>query len=225
MWGDHFDGALADLFDLQDQVASGVVGAMIPVLNQAAMMHARRKPASNPTALGFLLARACADAPSSDSGRGNRGHAALLPCHRTRCPNSLRPGASSGSASWCSVTTAGRRRRQPRRRPKSGGWWALSADRGSEDAVALCAAGYALLFVCGEIETGAAMIDRGLALNPNHAGGWRLRGWASLCRAGTPRHWSSSPTFSPSTRSIRKTSSLNAAWLRRWSISGATTRR
>jgi tetratricopeptide (TPR) repeat protein len=46
--------------------------------------------------------------------------------------------------------------------------------------VALCAAGYALLFVCGEMETGAAMIDRGLALNPNHAGGWRFRGWASL---------------------------------------------
>jgi len=28
LWADHFDGALADIFDLQDQMTASVVGAL-----------------------------------------------------------------------------------------------------------------------------------------------------------------------------------------------------
>jgi len=34
-WADRFDGALDDIFDLQDQVASGVVGAIEPKARQS----------------------------------------------------------------------------------------------------------------------------------------------------------------------------------------------
>jgi adenylate cyclase len=51
---------------------------------------------------------------------------------------------------------------------------------GGDDAVALCAAGDALAFACGEFKTGVALLDRGLSLNPNLAMGWRCRGWINV---------------------------------------------
>ena len=41
---DGFDGALDDIFELQDQVASGVVGAIEPRLRQSEFDRASRKP-------------------------------------------------------------------------------------------------------------------------------------------------------------------------------------
>src|SRR6202008_3285976 len=35
LWADRFDGLLEDIFDLQDQVTSSVVGAIFPKLEQA----------------------------------------------------------------------------------------------------------------------------------------------------------------------------------------------
>jgi len=57
------------------------------------------------------------------------------------------------------------------------------ASRGpdSDDAIALFRAGYALGYVVGDLDRGAALIDRALALNPNLAAGWyasgRIRGY------------------------------------------------
>src|SRR4029077_15918093 len=47
VWADRFDGALADVFDLQDQVASSVVAAIQPNLLKAEIERAQRKPPEN----------------------------------------------------------------------------------------------------------------------------------------------------------------------------------
>src|SRR5262245_12390263 len=44
LWADRFEGALADIFDLQDQVAASVVGAIAPTLERAEIERAKRKP-------------------------------------------------------------------------------------------------------------------------------------------------------------------------------------
>src|SRR5438094_942304 len=44
IWADRFDGALDDIFDLQDQVASSVAGAIEPKLRQSEIERAARKP-------------------------------------------------------------------------------------------------------------------------------------------------------------------------------------
>jgi UDP-N-acetylenolpyruvoylglucosamine reductase len=46
LWADKIDGALNDVFELQDQVAQSVVGAILPRLLQAEMDIAGRKPRS-----------------------------------------------------------------------------------------------------------------------------------------------------------------------------------
>ena len=47
IWADRFDGALDDVFELQDQVASSVAGAIEPRLLHAEMERANRKSASS----------------------------------------------------------------------------------------------------------------------------------------------------------------------------------
>src|SRR5207302_2445999 len=44
IWADRFDGVLDDMFELQDQIASSVVGAIEPKLRTAEIERASRKP-------------------------------------------------------------------------------------------------------------------------------------------------------------------------------------
>jgi adenylate cyclase len=55
IWAERFDGALDDIFELQDQVASTVAGAIEPKLRQSEMERARRKPTANLTAYDLYL--------------------------------------------------------------------------------------------------------------------------------------------------------------------------
>ena len=55
LWADRFDGRLEDIFELQDQVTSSVVGAIFPKLQQAEIERARRKPTENLDAYDYYL--------------------------------------------------------------------------------------------------------------------------------------------------------------------------
>ena len=44
LWADRFEGAIEDVFALQDQVTASVVGAIAPRLERAEIERARRKP-------------------------------------------------------------------------------------------------------------------------------------------------------------------------------------
>src|SRR5262249_16004266 len=46
LWADRFDGDLADIFELQDQVTTQVIGAIAPRLELAEIERARRKTAN-----------------------------------------------------------------------------------------------------------------------------------------------------------------------------------
>ena len=55
LWADRYDGALEDVFELQDQVAASVVGAIAPSVTQAEMERAKRKPTSSLDAYDYFL--------------------------------------------------------------------------------------------------------------------------------------------------------------------------
>ena len=55
LWADRFDGALDDIFELQDQVASSVVGAIEPRLRLAEIDRAKRKPTESLDAYDLYL--------------------------------------------------------------------------------------------------------------------------------------------------------------------------
>jgi adenylate cyclase len=55
LWADRFDGGLADIFDLRDQVTASVVAAIAPKLKQAEIERAKRKPTENLDAHDYYL--------------------------------------------------------------------------------------------------------------------------------------------------------------------------
>jgi adenylate cyclase len=55
LWADKFDGALEDVFDLQDQVTMSVVGLIAPKLEQAEMERANQKPTERLDSYDFYL--------------------------------------------------------------------------------------------------------------------------------------------------------------------------
>src|SRR5215211_887145 len=55
LWADRFEGALEDVFDLQDRVTASVVGAIAPKLEFAEIERAKRKPTGSLTAYDFYL--------------------------------------------------------------------------------------------------------------------------------------------------------------------------
>jgi tetratricopeptide (TPR) repeat protein len=55
-----------------------------------------------------------------------------------------------------------------------------AVELGKDDAVALCFGGWALARVVGDLDTGAALIDQALVLNPNLAAAWYCSGWLKV---------------------------------------------
>ena len=55
LWAAHFDGALDQVFDLQDQVTSGVVGVIAPKIEKAEIERAKRKPTDSLDAYDYYL--------------------------------------------------------------------------------------------------------------------------------------------------------------------------
>ena len=55
-----------------------------------------------------------------------------------------------------------------------------AVELGKEDAVALSTGAFALAYVVGDLDDGAAFIDRALALNPNLAAAWKISGWVRI---------------------------------------------
>jgi adenylate cyclase len=55
LWADRFDGSFENVFELQDQVASGIVGAIDPKLQEAEIARVRREHPANHDAYGCFL--------------------------------------------------------------------------------------------------------------------------------------------------------------------------
>ncbi len=169
LWADRFDGALTEVFDLQDRVAISVVGAITVRLEEAEIERAKRKPTESLDAYDHYL-RGLALAEQFAKGANDE---ALWLFNKAieRDPNFALPHAR---AAWC----YGYRR--------VSGWMVdharetAEADRlarqavhlGRDDAAALSYGGFVLGYVVGDIEDGIAFVDRALILNPNLAFAW-----------------------------------------------------
>jgi len=173
IWADRFDGALDDIFELQDQVASNVAGAIEPKLRQSEIERASRKPAANLTAYDLYLRALAQSHRYTEEGLAE---AVVLARQALAIDPFYAPAAAL--VGWC------------RSRQRVQAWGALSADDIGEacrlarqaleaerdDAETTWHAAYTLFFLAGEAAMAAAALDRALALNPNAAHAWSARG-------------------------------------------------
>lgn len=179
LWADRFDGALEDIFDLQDQVTSRVVGAIAPMLQREEIKRARRKPTENLDAYDYYL-RGLASARRWTKDANSE--ALRLFCKAIELDCGL--ACAYGMAAWCYIQR------------KSRGWMieqvqeSAEATRlarkavhlGGDDPLALCMGGYALATVAHEFDDAVAFMDRGLTVNPNSAQAWMLSAWLRVWR-------------------------------------------
>ena len=177
IWADRFDGALEDVFDLQDQVTARAVGAIEPRLQRAEIERARRKPTESLDAYDYFL-RGMASFHLHN--RDSLLEAVRLFVRATELdPNYASP---YGMASWSGALR------------NSHGWMvdreseiadAVRLARravalGKDDPTALWSGGLSLAYLAKEVEAGAAYIDRALVLNPNLAASWNASGWVHM---------------------------------------------
>jgi TolB-like protein/class 3 adenylate cyclase/Tfp pilus assembly protein PilF len=173
IWADRFDGALDDIFELQDQVASDVAGAIEPKLRQSEIARTSRKPAVNLTAYDLYLRALASSYRYTDEGVAD---AVVLARRALSTDPAYTPAAAL--VGWC----RGLQRLQ--------GWGALSDEDIGEacrlahqaleterdDAEAISQAARTLFLFAGEAAMATAALDRALALNPNAALAWLIRG-------------------------------------------------
>jgi adenylate cyclase len=173
IWADRFDGALDDIFELQDQVASSVAGAIEPKLRQSEIERASRKPTASLTAYDLYLRALAQSYRYTEEGFAE---AVVLARQALAIDPACAPAAALigfcrgqqqahrlGTLSADEVVEACRLARQ-----------ALDAER--DNAETIWQAAWALFRLTGEGALAAAALDRALALNPNAAHAWLIRG-------------------------------------------------
>ena len=179
LWADRFDGALEDIFELQDQMTSSVVGAIAPMLLREEVRRARRKPTENLDAYDYYL-RGLASVRrwTQDANR----EALQLFSKAIE----LDPGLACayGMAGWCYIQRKARRWMVDHEKESSE---AIRLARravhlGADDEVALSMGAYVLTFIAHEFDDAVAFVDRGLAINPNSTLAWNLGAWVRVLR-------------------------------------------
>ncbi|QIE57728.1 adenylate/guanylate cyclase domain-containing protein [Pikeienuella piscinae] len=174
LWADRFDGALEDVFELQDQVTARVVGAIAPRVEAAEIERAARKPTGSLDALDHYLRglagfnRFCPE--------GNRAALeaftsaiALDPGYAAALGMAARTYVQRMGFAWTDELPVDRERAVRLAR--------AAAAHGPDDGVALAAAGFTLIFF-DEVADGDAYLEQAVDLCPNLAWGWHISGFA-----------------------------------------------
>ena len=184
LWAGRFDGGLEDIFELQDQVTTNVIGAIVPQLEQAEIKRAARKPTESLDAYDYFLRGMASVYQWTDESISQ----ALGLFYKAM---ELDPdfATAHGMAAWCYVWRQlnGWTTNRPQEVAEIVRLVRRVAQSGNDDAVALSFGGLALGYVVGDLQGGSALIDRALALNPNLAAAWHSSGWvrAFLRETGT----------------------------------------
>jgi adenylate cyclase len=176
LWADRFEGAIEDVFALQDQVTASVVGAIAPRLQQAEIERARRKPTESLVAYDLFLR---GQANMYKSTREGNDEALHLFYKAVECDPDF--AAAYAAAALCIAQRRSLGWAIDREEVAEAKRLALRAVQlGKEDAAVLGPAGYVFASAARDLDDGAAFLDRALLINPNLAQGWNLSGWVQV---------------------------------------------
>jgi TolB-like protein/class 3 adenylate cyclase len=179
LWAERFDGALEDLFDLQDKVTQQVIGAIAPEVDRAEIERARRRAVANIDAVtayyrGLPHLHFPTSAENNDAAlRDFRTAVALDP--------SFAPafGGVAGCLAWR------RANKWPGDNAEDNAELLRIAERlkelGTDDAFSLSHVGFNLFWINLEFDAGIELIERAIQSNPNFVPALNakglIRGW------------------------------------------------
>ena len=179
IWADRFDGPLDDIFDLQEQVANNVVGAIAPKLRQSEIERATRKPTERLDVYDLYLLAVAELRKFTD--KGCESAVALLGRALTLDPAYAPAAAMTG---WCRVhqLVQGWKQLSDGDVAEGVGLAKQAVQSGRHDPDALWMAGYTLSVLDGDHVAAASAVNRALTLNPSSADAWSAKGWIACFR-------------------------------------------
>jgi adenylate cyclase len=160
LWADKFDGALEDVFELQDQITGRVVGIVEPSLRLSEIERSRRKPPENLDAYDLYL-RALPYATSVMPSDAKLAIGFLEQALRLN-PNYA---AVHSCLAWCLETRFVREGFAAADRAAGVRHARLALTHGSDDPTALSHAALVILHLDSDFATASRAIERALAIN------------------------------------------------------------
>ena len=181
LWADRFDGSLAEIFELQDRVASSVAGVIEPALHAAEAARSAGRPTADLTAYDLYLR---AHALIWSSARQISEALPLLEQAIARDPR-YGPALAWAAYSCFRLLLDGRSGDPAAHRLKGVDFARRALEVAGDDPGILVNAAQALAYFGEDIGAMMALVDRALALNPNFARGWHVSGVLRM-EAGQP---------------------------------------
>ena len=180
LWAEKFDGKLTDVFDLQDQITAGVVGAIEPSVRHAEIERARRKRPEKFDAYDLYLQalpHIWAHSPQERAKGLDFLNAALK----------IDPSypAAHGLAAWAYQQRfqRGGANINDREAAIRHARTALSLD--TDDTTALSLAGFAVISLQHDHQGGISATERALLHNPNSSQALGYSAWSTLWLAAS----------------------------------------
>ena len=177
IWSTRVDGAVSDLFDLQDKVAAEVAGAIQPSIRRVEVERARSKRPDTLAAYDLVM-RAL---PLLWAHHAGENAEAIAQLGRALA---LEPGYGLAAAlcAWAHgqqlaytwSTDAAADRRAGERLIE------VAAQSVGDDPTALVALASAMMTLGGDVQQALNFADRALELDPNNAWGWMRRGYGRV---------------------------------------------
>lgn len=179
VWADRFDGALDDIFELQDRVTEAVVGAVEPSLRHAEVRRSEAKPTHSLSAYDLYLR---ALPKSYDFTR--EGSVAALALLREAIASDDGFVQGKAFAARCQALRAGQGWASPADIEEGIGFARDVLARHGDDPMTLRLAGHAIARLAGDHAAALAAIERAEAINPGSAQVGVSAGWvyAWACR-------------------------------------------
>ena len=172
LWADRFDGETADIFELQDQLVTSVVGAIAPQLEKAEIDRARLDKTGDLAAYDFYLrGLASWNRWTADE------NAEALKLFKLAIEKDRNFSTPYGLAASCHHFAKANGWALRSDKAEIGRLVELAADIGNDDAVALCWAGHVHAYFFRDLDRALLLIDRSLDLDVNLAVAWQRSGW------------------------------------------------
>jgi adenylate cyclase len=177
LWADRFDGALEDVFELQDHVTSSVVAAIAPKVEQAEIERSKRKPTNNLDAYDYYLrgvegVHTQTRESTSEALRLFHKAIELDPTFASAYAMAAFCYSQRKAFGWFTDRSQDIAEAAPLARQ------ALDLTR--DDALVLSRAGMVLAYVVLDFDAGAFFIERARILNPNLSAVWHASGWLKV---------------------------------------------
>ena len=164
LWADKFDGGLADLFDLQDQVTEQVVGVIEPSVRRSEIERSRRKHPQNLSAYDLYL-RALPHMPTAMPADA-RVAALLLEDALRLDPNFA---AAHAQLAHCHEICFLRAGRDPADLAAALMHAEAALASGTDDATTLSTAAFVISMLGADFDAAVGGIERALSFNPSCA--------------------------------------------------------